>query len=698
MPKYVPILPHINDAEPNSTETLGLKRRRVGVAIACNACRRRKIRVCHGKIRWFNAKLIDLQCDGQRPTCTACEGKTDECSYRDESEMSQESQSLVLEVIRVLNTVPAEEIIQKLQALKREIDASTILSILRDQDILNLDADYSNTIATMNDELQSLELGPQNPNAYPTVPTLTSDTLRGDVYQQLIQPTAQTSSVDNSADTTQNKTGHTTLPLCDSRLAKLEINHWTNVPITNEEAARAISFYLETDHPLLGFFDPTLFISDLVMIKTDYCSKLLINALLYWACQLNSARSLDCATLTLRFCAEAESLWEHERHIDCILNLVAVQFLSIGYLGQGRGHIVLSYLNEASSMALRMDLFGTIEKNAADRIGRMSVEAKMAHSYAAWGTFNWITHMSLFYRQPGLRCLKEPPQIPIPGRIKFETGQSDLPLGPKTEYMGGAFDELCQFWSILHELATLYKQKRSLAYDQRALCFAEYKFRELLAWSNRLPSRLSRNDQSPHYVQILHVWFHAAILDLFRFSMAGPMRNYHLRTFTQPEISPESVCIASARQLKHLIMNYRLHFPSSSCTILWHSALTYLANTILHYPKDDTWFYYFLLCIYGYERLRPCWRVSQAISTALLSMALSQGDISSSMARHVLSDVDSNKRVDNVPGNIDAPFMIDLDLAITDPDSASGDRVADDFDQNAMLQEYTNVFDSQLDN
>lgn len=70
-------------------------------------------------------------------------------------------------------------------------------------------------------------------------------------------------------------------------------------------------------------------------------------------------------------------------------------------------------------------------------------------------------------------------------------------------YMGGVFPYICQFWTILHELAFMYRDKGPLAGDRRTLCFAEYKFRELLAWSNRLPSTLSRSDSSPHYVQIL---------------------------------------------------------------------------------------------------------------------------------------------------------------------------------------------------
>lgn len=73
-------------------------------------------------------------------------------------------------------------------------------------------------------------------------------------------------------------------PLCDPRLADLEILRWTDVEIENDLAARCISLYLETDHPLLGPFDPDLFVEQLVSGENQFCSPLLVNALLYWAC------------------------------------------------------------------------------------------------------------------------------------------------------------------------------------------------------------------------------------------------------------------------------------------------------------------------------------------------------------------------------------------------------------------------------
>lgn len=72
--------------------------------------------------------------------------------------------------------------------------------------------------------------------------------------------------------------------LCDPILHSLRIGYWTTVDITDELAGRVISFYLEVNHPLFGFFEPDLFVHDLVYRQPRFCSALLVNAVLAYAC------------------------------------------------------------------------------------------------------------------------------------------------------------------------------------------------------------------------------------------------------------------------------------------------------------------------------------------------------------------------------------------------------------------------------
>jgi hypothetical protein len=62
------------------------------------------------------------------------------------------------------------------------------------------------------------------------------------------------------------------------------MKNWSDVQISNELAANIISFYLEVDYRTLPFFDLDLFLEDLVHNRPYFCSSLLVNSLLSWAC------------------------------------------------------------------------------------------------------------------------------------------------------------------------------------------------------------------------------------------------------------------------------------------------------------------------------------------------------------------------------------------------------------------------------
>lgn len=67
-------------------------------------------------------------------------------------------------------------------------------------------------------------------------------------------------------------------------LSDLQISNWTTVPVTNDFAAKALCLYLQTYHHVLGLFDAELFVHDLLNLRQEFCSTLLVNSLLFWAC------------------------------------------------------------------------------------------------------------------------------------------------------------------------------------------------------------------------------------------------------------------------------------------------------------------------------------------------------------------------------------------------------------------------------
>ena len=53
--------------------------------------------------------------------------------------------------------------------------------------------------------------------------------------------------------------------------------------MTDHLAAELFSAFLEVELPVYGFFDPGLFVRDLVMQDMRFCSSLLVNSVLFWA-------------------------------------------------------------------------------------------------------------------------------------------------------------------------------------------------------------------------------------------------------------------------------------------------------------------------------------------------------------------------------------------------------------------------------
>ncbi|ORY64515.1 uncharacterized protein BCR38DRAFT_435341 [Pseudomassariella vexata] len=680
------------------------QRKRVGTQLACNACRKSKTR-----------------CDGHRP-CVACRRRTSECVY---AERPVDDKT---ELLTLLKSMPEPQAFDLLLAYRAMGDPAAVLSSVRESQSRSKEDEpitlVTTSLAALEDELKT-----RNHVSYPRlppIPALLSESvllqpvrsapIHSKDQQDMADSISRSQPEPDGTDTAESSGFHPRtvanpfriratpddLPAsyCDERLTLLDISYWTDVVVADEFAARVISLYLETDHPLLGFFDPDLFITDLVSKQHRFCSRFLVHALLYWGCQMYSAIDQDANVSANSFCEEALLLWNMERNTDSLLNIAGAVLLSLSFIGHGKDHGVLEYSAAAARMAARLGLFGMEDIPDASR-KTLSNEEQSASCYAAWGITNWTTFLSLFYRQPGLPCPKHPPTLPIPG--KQETASSQEPSNSSNitlrqepvlpRYMGKTFPALCEFWQILQGVTMRYYQGTNSPVPAHSdLEYAEFKFRELLAWAENLPSELQRAEDNPHHVVILHLWLHAAILDIFRPFIHGlPAERNLLKTFGTRSASAGDVYNASVNQLKRLIITFRSNYVSSTYTILWHTALTYLANAMLQGQSDPEWHVYFLLCIYGYEGLRRPYRISELIAQGLLSMTMRDSDISGAEARRLLGHMRENgSSLDHIQGKIRATFMADLNLAMKDPEAARVENLAEKFEEMVLFLEYIN--------
>ncbi|KAI1417601.1 hypothetical protein F5Y13DRAFT_151386 [Hypoxylon sp. FL1857] len=687
---YTPILPALPPGQdPESFSRSASKR--PSVNIACESCRKSKSR-----------------CDGARPACSTCVKRGRACIYSER----RDAASSATELVELLKSLPEDQALGLLASLREKGDATSVLSEFKGM------PDASGRVRP---DIES-ELKAKYKNAYPPLEHIVPSVLAAsnllksdfgvissdkDVHHDIQQTQVGRSDIDRNMASPidiDSAVSHFRSPLSsgqgpdyfDNRLRGLKIGFWTDIEITDEFAAQVISLYLRTDHPLLGLFDPDVFITDLVSQQASFCSRFLLHSLMYLGCQMYSAFDKSASKLAREFSQEAERLWEVERTRDSYLTMAGAVLLSLSLMGNGKDHAVLTYAKEAAEMGIRLGLFD--DEAAGKRIEvEQSKEQKTASCYAAWSVFNWKTLVSLFYRQPGSGGPMILPRVPIPGNQSFTAQDAPIPQTTSSvgeALLGNTFPALCNFWRIIHGALWIYYPGADSPPDRFKLDIAENKFRELITWAGFLPSFLLRRKDSPHHVAVFHIWFHAAVLDIFRPFIKKPAgERPRLKTFSAWDSSPDAVFSASVNQLKRLIVDYRTNYETSAYSILWHTGLLYLANAMLENGEDPQTRLYFLLCVYGYERLKRPYRISRMIVQGLLAMMLRDTDMSSEEARKIMEDLGEggwDRVTKEVDEKIRATFMVDLNLAVDNPEQASVENMADQFENMALFQDFLN--------
>ncbi|KAJ3453222.1 hypothetical protein MRS44_018877 [Fusarium solani] len=621
----------------------------------------------------------------EKVVCEACRrrGEEEPCSYaesRGQGLPSKETEQ-ILELFHFLRSEPENQALDSLRIIRSHSDIETVLSIVqagRSQE-RGLRGRGWPPISTRHLGLE-YELIARNPVAFPPLQPLESSIIKavlstgllsatnGEVNEGPFGASASTPSDPEASPFsahhfTNTKSPISTLRPCDERLEGLDMSFWSSVPISDDIAAKIISLYLETDHPLLGTFDPDLFVDDLVNCRLRYCSPLLVSALMYRGCQMCTGSASDPAAkeYTPQFREEAEKRWTDEKDTDTLLNLPGTQLLGLAYLGDGEDHYVLAYVSEANAMATRMGLFGVNPTVAAGKAREITPDLQNATSYAAWGTFNWIVPASHtqkilpYFQYPGMRGIRA---------AMIVTSQFESLCSPRIWAI--PFRSYAGFGEIIHEVTLRYYRDqphpRARLSDHVSLAFAEYKYRELIALGGDS----------------------AAIHDALRTESASCSHLSYL------------VPCGHSRYFAPIHIVYRKNYASSTYTMLWHTALIHVANALLDDTKDSAWRFYLLFCIQCYGSLRHSYRFAEAIGRSLLSMTLQKGDLSASDARKLMQQFEESWLI-NPSEDIRATFMADLNLAMTDPGEASVESLAQRFEDIALFREFTTQEDSGED-
>jgi hypothetical protein len=139
--------------------------------------------------------IIQEQCDAQRPTCSACQGDTAHCIYRDNGKRAAGG-SRVEEIARLLDSLPEEQVEQVLGVLQSQAGLGRIVSVLRGGvEITRQPFEFALASTILDLPFVSLELGAQNPIAYPFLTPIQKVFIDQDTLARLTQSRGQPSTL-----------------------------------------------------------------------------------------------------------------------------------------------------------------------------------------------------------------------------------------------------------------------------------------------------------------------------------------------------------------------------------------------------------------------------------------------------------------------------------------------------------------------
>ncbi|KAH8731934.1 hypothetical protein GQ44DRAFT_766978 [Phaeosphaeriaceae sp. PMI808] len=427
--------------QPQSRPVLTQKPKRTVTLGACVACRKRK-----------------SKCDGNRPICTCCTQKDTNCLY-ELGPNEKPSQAMKRKNEEMQGELSNLRQLYDFLRLRPEQEAMEIFKRIRSNPP---DTSPTQRIQDLADFVRHGELPVERPSQSPPLPRLPSyqhdlgkpvtlPPIRlalsnqvpysfsfSDMLPLCIDgPTAQrrrhVSEIDVSArlDSQSLLPPRTSIesilyspsgvvadePLPDPRLASAK--NWTTVTSNVGLIVSLLSSWTLIEHSYYHYLDREAFLDDMSSGRTDFCSELLVNALLASACSNSPAvkdrnKPLPDGSIMTAFYKEAIRLWKLEDGISSLTNIHAALclYLVLGKIGRDNaGHL---FLVDACRMSQELGLFRskTWQSSSPKPLHVPQEKWNTMEAATAWAVFNFQLNMSLIYSFPVI--IKTIPYFSIP--------------------------------------------------------------------------------------------------------------------------------------------------------------------------------------------------------------------------------------------------------------------------------------------
>lgn len=434
------------------------------------------------------------ECDGALPACSTCTAVyRTECTYDADSDhrrkgaLKRDIQSLqerndALDVIFTsLRNLSEEEAITLLHSIREDPNLDALAASLRTN--VNLPQSYS--YQTLNAEFEQLS------------PTPSSS--RGANVSISISREASTD--DGQLQSEAATPGDTSA-------------FWFAIPQDPEFVQHLLNVYFCWIHPFHQFFSRENFLYDMTRARTEYCSSLLLHAILSLACEWSDRPSarlapMNPATAGDEFFAEARRLLDMVEG-PTLTTIQALAIMAVREISHGRDSRGYQLGGVAVRMALEMGLHLAVLDAVA------SAEESEARKLTLWGVFFIETMFSVFIGRVCQlpRAAIDSQKPTILDRATSGVWQRYDENIPATHQQPGESPHLVLFRNQMISLAEVandivhdfYAPREHERFTTRKLALAYDRYHE---WFRQLPDSCRLENTSVPHVILLHMLYYS---------------------------------------------------------------------------------------------------------------------------------------------------------------------------------------------
>ncbi|KAF5591473.1 nitrogen assimilation transcription factor nit-4 [Fusarium pseudocircinatum] len=557
-----PLLPAERRSEPlpPPPKRTITQRRLNPVLAACEPCRKCKVK-----------------CSGERPVCRRCLQRKLACIYvarpgetrsqalnrcsHNTSEGSSQRSSVYEELVGLLKNLPDQDAQAILQRLRSGTDAASVVNQARAGNVLLQMAVVPETrfryeFPYRSEMPKEFELN----NPYMDSMLYEIASLYSEHQTSGTNLPGHLASLGSEEQRSPYLKPFHAAQVFDPLLSDVKVSAWTNVCDDDNLMRDLLTVLFRCEYHFTAAFHKDLFLEDMAARRKDFCSSLLVNVTLAYACVCypnvgNRVEYWNPNTLTYRFIAEAKRLWELEASIPRMTTIQAGILFSVFHNLCGLDEVGKPYRVHAVALANQLRIFDTINVDESKRIQRGTQNL-------AWAMYNWETSLSAFSFMLS-PLINEPPKWPLPDPSEDQSWYGEIwvkyPLnhGLSSMCFGEVIHARSRFRIIMNEYCDVaYSEGSKVGVD------LAYQLRERL-------------EECPMWLSTCMKW----VVDC-----AAPL--YDAETTREP--SPQRIVADSKKNMQTLVRLYYLRHGFEAMDLFIVIPLMVMGYDSIDAIKEDT--------------------------------------------------------------------------------------------------------------